>query len=101
MAEVELSIDVSARDYNGDSGVAIKDSSGKWPSSLTKYDGKTYFHAGSGHLYRIVGLVFQSEQDRWMLAYQRVSSGGLRTGPVFCHLPEDFEREGRFLEVKK
>lgn len=101
MATVELGIDVASCDYNGDGGFAIKDAAGKWPSSFTKHQDKVYFHAGTGHLYKIVGIVFQSEQDRWMMAYQRVTSGGLLKGPVFCHLPEDFEREGRFQEVKK
>jgi hypothetical protein len=36
-----------------------------------------------------------------MLTYQRVSRGGLCSGPLFCHRPEDFEREGRFMQVKR
>lgn len=78
-----------------------KDKAGFYPSALSKYVDKTYFHPSKGHLYKVVGITYQSEDDRWMLAYQRISSGGLRTGPLFNHKPEDFTREGRFLEVKK
>lgn len=77
------------------------DSQQKWPSGLEKFHGKDYFHPGKGHLYVVVGTVYQSEDDRWMLAYRRKTTGGLLVGPVFMHRPEDFEREGRFLEVKK
>lgn len=77
------------------------DSTEKWPSSLDKFVGKMFFHPGSGHLYEVVGIVYQSEDDRWELAYRRKSSGGLMTGPLCCHRPEDFLREGRFMEVKK
>lgn len=101
MAEVELWIDVSGGEYSLDSEYKIQDSSGRWPSYFTKFEHRVFFHPKTGHLYAVVGVIFQSELDRWMIAYQRVTRGGLKTGPVFCHLPEDFEREGRFMEVKK
>lgn len=78
-----------------------EDSSGRWPSSLDKYIGKTYFHPGRGHLYEVVGIVHQAEEDLWVLAYRRRTNGGLLVGPLHTHRPEDFLREGRFLEVKK
>lgn len=77
------------------------DSGGRYPSGLEKYVGKTYFHPKTGHLYMVVGTVFQSEDNRWEVAYMRISGGGLLRGPLFCHRPEDFDREGRFMEVKK
>lgn len=77
------------------------DSADNWPSKLDKHVGKTYFHPGRGHLYEVVGIVHQAEDDRWELAYRRVSRGGLLSGQLFCHRPEDFLREGRFMEVKK
>lgn len=77
------------------------DSTEKWPSSLDKFVGKTFFHPGRGHLYVVVGIVYQSEDDRWMLAYRWKTQGGLLVGPLCTHRPEDFLREGRFLEVKK
>lgn len=78
------------------------DKSGTWPSKLdTAFVGKTYFHPGTGHLYDVLGIVFQSEDERWMLAYRRRKSSGVHIGPLFLHRPEDFSREGRFLEVKK
>lgn len=77
------------------------DSENKWPTGLSGYVGKTYFHPGRGHLYEVVGIVYQSGDDRWELAYRRKTQGGLLVGPLFCHRPEDFLREGRFMEVKK
>lgn len=77
------------------------DSQRIWPSKLNAKIGKVYFHSGKGHLYEIIGISYQAEDDRWMLAYRQVTKGGLKTGPVFCHRPEDFEREGRFMEVMK
>ena len=77
------------------------DSQQKWPSDLEKFHDKVYFHPGKGHLYVVVGTVYQSEDDRWMIAYRRKSSGGMLVGPLCTHRPEGFEREGRFLGVKK
>ena len=101
MSEVDLYVKVAGPDYGMASECRIKDAAGKYPSDFSKYKGKVYFHPGRGHLYAVVGTVFQAQQDRWMIAYQRVFNGEMRTGPVFCHTPEDFEAEGRFLEVKK
>lgn len=72
------------------------DSRGVWPDKLRPRIGRRYFHPKSGGLYRVVGYSFDSERERWVLMYQR-ETGGV----VFSHLPEDFDREGRFLEVKK
>ena len=77
------------------------DKDGKWPSSLEKFVGKTYFHPGRGHLYEVVGIVHQAEDDRWEVAYRRVSRGGMLSGPLHTHRPEDFLHQGRFMEVKK
>lgn len=78
-----------------------QDKDGEWVSTVSKYVGKTYFHAGKGHLYRVVGVVFQAEDNRWEVLYRRVTHGGLLSGPLFSHRPEDFGRHGRFQEVKK
>lgn len=72
------------------------DSAGRWAEPLRGRIGRRYFHPGTGSLYRVVGYVFDSQRERWMIMYQRESGGG-----VWAHLPEDFDREGRFLEVKK
>lgn len=77
------------------------DNVGTWPSKIRARMEKIYFHAGRGHLYKIVGYGFDSERERWMIMYRRVSVGGLTSGPVFSHLPEDFDRDGRFQEVKR
>jgi hypothetical protein len=77
------------------------DVDGVWPSKLGRLVGEVFFHPKTGHLYRVDGMVFQSEDQRWMVAYRRISKGGLCTGPLFCHRLEDFEREGRFMLVKK
>lgn len=77
------------------------DSQNIWPSKLGKLVGEVFYHPKTGHLYTVIGMVFQSELNRWMVAYRRVTKGGMQTGPLFCHMPEDFEREGRFLPVKK
>ena len=74
----------------------FKDAEGKWPGPLRERIGRRYFHPGSGALYRVVGYAFDSQRERWMSLYQRESGGG-----VWAHLPEDFDREGRFLELKK
>ena len=67
------------------------------PTAMMK---KTYFHPKSGHLYTVIGIVFDSERGRWMVRYKQLDAHGNTFGVEFGHLPEDFEREGRFLEVK-
>ena len=84
-----------------DDNEVFSDSQGDYPSRVNKYVGSVYFHPKSGHLYEVVGICFQSEDNRWMVCYSRVTKGGLKTGPMFTHRLEDFLREGRFLEVKK
>lgn len=81
--------------------ISFKDAAENWPSTLKKHEGKLFYHAGTKHLYQIIGVTYQSEDDRWMLAYKRVTKGGVCVGPVFNHRPEDFFREGRFMEVDK
>lgn len=63
----------------------------------TTYVGKTYFHPKTGHLYRVSDVIFDSERERWLIMYNRIGDGGEVT---YAHLPEDFKREGRFMEVK-
>lgn len=70
--------------------------------------GKTYAHMKTGGVYRISGYLWDSGRDRWLLRYVRIWQGigkklpeeddGIT--PVYCHLPEDFLKEGRFLELK-
>ena len=67
------------------------------PTEMLK---KTYFHSKSGHLYTVTGVIFDAERGRWMLRYKQVNTEGETFGVEFSHLPEDFNREGRFLEVK-
>lgn len=86
---------------NGSLSKDWSDSSGVWPTNLKKYLGKMYFHRGRGHLYMVLGTTYQSEDNRWMLAYQRITVHGEKTGPLFCHRPEDFNIKGRFMEVNK
>lgn len=76
-----------------------QDSAGKWPNELEKFEGNRYFHPGKGHVYKVIGVIYQSEMDRWMITYQLLNEDGDRQGRIFAHLPEDFFREGRFLKV--
>lgn len=95
---------VTELSWNRDEAFSVSkwaDSAGHWPSALDKHIGKTFFHPVRGHLYEVVGIVHQAEDDRWELAYRRVTRGGLLVGPLHTHRPEDFLREGRFMEVKK
>lgn len=61
--------------------------------------GKKFFHPGTQHLYEIMGITFDAERERWMVRYARVNTLGDIIGIDFSHLPEDFGREGRFIEV--
>lgn len=72
------------------------DSKRVWPGKIRARIGRLHYHPTTGGLYRIVGFTFDSQRERWLILY-RSESGGT----VFSHLPEDFDREGRFLEVKK
>lgn len=71
---------------------------------------KVFFHPKTGHMYKVEGHIFDAERGRWMVTYRRVKPmTGSTTGEdlfaeyadqTYAHLPEDFLREGRFLEVK-
>lgn len=65
---------------------------------IRKAQGKIYVHLKRGHLYRVAGYGFDSERERWMLRYVRCNAA---SEIAYFHLPEDFFREGRFLEVKE
>lgn len=105
--EVNLEWETDGIGISTDEVVNIRDSDGRYPSKFEKYVGKFYFHPKTGHLYQVVGIVFQSQADKWQLAYMRVTTGGLKTGPVFTHYFDDFfqttEVGGteRFMEVKR
>ena len=77
----------------------ITDSKGWSQLGLCGRVGRRYYHPKTRRLYRVVGLAFQAEGERWMILYRRESEG--EDGAVFAHLPEDFDREGRFLTVEE
>ena len=60
-----------------------------------------WFHPKTGKLYRVIGIGFDSERERWVIIYKPQSSDGTDAYEAvpFFHLPEDFHREGRFLRV--
>lgn len=62
--------------------------------------GRTFLHASSRVLYVTIGITRDAERDRWMVRYREydLNSNSL-VGVEFTHLPEDFEKEGRFVEV--
>lgn len=71
----------------------------KAPSHLI---GKTFFHPKTGSLYKVTDVGFDAERGRWMVVYIRLNAQGDRVGSCsFFHLPEDFLRDGRFLEVSQ
>lgn len=77
----------------------MSDSAGK--KAPTDMKGKFYFHPKTGGTYNIVGHGFDSERERWMVIYQKWDiKRADNVGELFFHLPEDFGREGRFVEVK-
>ena len=92
-------------DCSVDSRGSWQDKAGTYPDELSKYVGKLYFHPKTGNLYEVVGIIFQSQDERWEIAYKRVQLNSTILepidGPIFTHRPEDFTVEGRFLEVSK
>jgi len=66
---------------------------------------RTFFHPGSGGMYRVKGFTWDSGRDRWLVRYVKLvgftlKEHGDQAFPAYSHLPEDFLRPGRFLEVK-
>lgn len=63
--------------------------------------GALFFHVGKRKLYRTVGVSFDAERDRWQVQYRAAHEDPKKgvSGPTFTHLPEDFNRHERFLEV--
>lgn len=89
-----------------------KDASGRNASDIAKMSekGAIYLHVGTQTLYKVVGVGWDSERDRWTIRYRAVNRDpdvscedewGPNTDFDFHHLPEDFFREGRFIEVKR
>lgn len=71
--------------------------------------GKYFVHPGTGGLYQVQGHGWDAERERWMLRYVKQALGkdgdAKRSGAAwirvdYFHLPEDFFRKGRFIEVK-
>lgn len=70
--------------------------------------GKTYAHIKTGGVYRISGYIWDSGRNRWLVRYVRIWQSMSKklpeedgkASPAYCHLPEDFLLEGRFLELK-
>jgi len=92
---VSNSVHVTLRTWHAD----VK---GVKPSQhLLQMVGKRYFHPKTGHIYIVKGFSFDSERGLWMINYRNEYEDGDNTDFDFCHLPEDFQREGRFLEVKR
>lgn len=71
--------------------------------------GRMFFHPGTGGLYSVNGYFWDSERNRYMVRYIKLTD--LRDGKktklteedkvVHGHLLEDFLRPGRFLEVSE
>lgn len=60
-----------------------------------------YFHPKTGSTYIVVGCSFDAERERWMVMYRKWNVRLAEPqGQFYAHLPEDFGREGRFVEVK-
>jgi len=67
-----------------------------------KLIGSRWFHPKTGGLYFIEGFSFDSERERWMIMYRPEQRDDDDNADfLFAHLPEDFFREGRFLQVTK
>lgn len=73
----------------------------KWGKEIDeRLVGRTFLHVSSRVLYVTTGISRDAERDRWMVKYREydLNSNSL-VGVEFAHLPEDFEKEGRFVEV--
>ena len=75
------------------------------PRIILAMQERTFFHPKTGHMYRVRGHVWDSGRDRHLLRYVRVKGIGMSAdkedhSKPYVHLPEDFLRAGRFLEVK-
>jgi len=81
-----------------------KDTAGKKASEMHRGElvGSRWFHPKTGGLYFIEGFSFDSERERWMIMYRPEQRDEDDNADFpFAHLPEDFFREGRFLQVTK
>lgn len=78
-----------------------KDVGGYKGSDLTSKIGTRWFHPKTGGLYRIIGVGFDSERERWIYHYTKegLDEDDSDLAFPFHHLPEDFHREGRFMRV--
>lgn len=62
--------------------------------------GRTFMHVSSRSLYVVTGIVRDAERDRWAVKYREYDlNANALVGVEFTHLPEDFEKDGRFMEV--
>ena len=77
-----------------------KDSAGQTANDVEKKfpAGSTWFHSKTGRLYTVGSIMFDSERERWVLAYS-LSISSVSDRITYLHLPEDFGRYGRFLRV--
>jgi len=84
-----------------------KDIAGQKPADFNrgKLVGTRWFHPKTGGLYFVEGFSFDGERERWMILYRKEQTDDCDnlddTDFPFSHLPEDFFREGRFLQVMK
>ena len=77
----------------------MADTAGQKGTQIVDMIGHRYFHPKTGGLYKVVGIGYDSERERWIVRY--VPEHPDELGFEFTHLPEDFNREGRFLQVRK
>lgn len=78
----------------------MNDSAGK--KAPTNMVDNLYFHPKTRGTYVVTGHCFDAERERWMVMYRKWSVTMAQPhGEVFVHLPEDFGREGRFVEMTK
>ena len=77
----------------------MADSAGK--KAPTDIHDNFYFHPKTGGTYIVVGHCFDVERERWVVMYRKWDVRMAEPkGQIFVHLPEDFLRDGRFVEVK-
>ena len=56
---------------------------------------KKYFHPKTASVYQVTGYAFDAERGLWLVLYQRLGDP-----TTFAHTVRDWNREGRFVEIK-
>lgn len=67
-------------------------------------NGNHYFHPGRKRVYRVGYSIYDAERERWLVSYSEVEldpfkADAGRVPQVYAHLPEDFLRPGRFIQI--